>query len=63
MLIAGAYLDPTDGAAFVFTPKASRADVDAFVAADPYVAAGLVTEHSIRDWAVPVLHPDVDKLL
>ena len=63
LLIAGAYLDPTDGAAFIFTPKATRADVDAFVAADPYVKHGLVTSHSCRDWAVPVLHPDIDKLL
>ena len=63
MLIAGAYLDPTDGAAFIWTPKASRADVEAFVKADPYVTAGLVTEHSCREWAVPILHPDVDKLL
>ena len=63
MLFAGAFLDPTDGAAFIFTAKATRADVEAFVAADPYVTAGLVTEHSCRDWAVPVLAPEVDKLL
>lgn len=63
MLVAGAFTDPTDGAAFVFTPKASRAGIEAFVAADPYVTAGLVTDHSCREWAVPVLHPGVDALV
>ena len=62
MLVAGAFTDPTDGAAFIFTPRATRAMIDAFVAADPYVRNGLVTEHSCREWAVPVLHPDVDAL-
>ena len=63
MLIAGAFTDPTDGAAFVFTPQATKASVAAFVAADPYVVAGLVTSHSIREWAVPVLAPAVDAVL
>ena len=63
MLVAGAFLEPTDGAAFVFTPKATRADVDQFVSNDPYVKHGLVTSHSCRAWAVPVVHPEVDKLL
>jgi hypothetical protein len=63
MLVAGAYTDPTDGAAFMWTPKATRAGIEAFVAADPYVTAGLVTSHSVREWAVPVLHPTVDAML
>ncbi len=63
MLMAGAFLDPTDGAAFVFTPAATRAGIDAFVAADPYITAGLVVEHKCVQWAVPVLAPAVEAAL
>ena len=51
--LAGAFADPVDGAAFVFT-VADRARVQAFVAADPYVANGLVPAWRIRDWTVVV---------
>jgi uncharacterized protein YciI len=54
MLLAGAFLEPTDGAAFVFTSHATRAGIAEFVASDPYVLAGLVTAHECREWAVPV---------
>lgn len=48
-LIAGAYGDPVVGGALGF---ASVAAAEAFVAADPYMAAGLVTEHRIEPWTV-----------
>jgi uncharacterized protein YciI len=57
MLLAGAFLEPTDGAAFVFTSHATRAGIADFVASDPYVLAGLVTAHECREWAVPVSAP------
>lgn len=53
LLLAGALVDPVDGAALVF-----RADdvavVEAFVAADPYVKEGLVRSWWIRPWHVVV---------
>ncbi len=42
MILAGAYADPTDGAALVFR-VADEAAVRAFVEQDPYVRNGLVT--------------------
>ncbi|MCY4392579.1 MAG: YciI-like protein [Chloroflexi bacterium] len=51
--MAGAFADPVDGAAFVFTVE-DRARVQAFVAADPYVANGLVTSWRIKQWTVVV---------
>ena len=53
LLLAGAWADPVDGAAFVFS-VADRATVEAFVAADPYVANGLVSSWRIREWTVVV---------
>lgn len=49
--MAGAYADPVDGGLFIFT---SREAVDEFVARDPYMANGLVTSHSVREWNVVV---------
>ena len=51
--MAGAFADPVDGAAFVFTVE-DRARVEAFVAADPYVANGLVPSWRIKEWTVVV---------
>ena len=51
--MAGAWADPLDGAAFVFTVE-DRAQVEAFVAADPYIASGLVPGWRIREWTVVV---------
>ena len=51
--MAGAFADPVDGAAFVFTVE-DRARVEAFVAADPYVANGLVPSWRIREWTVVI---------
>ncbi|MCC6382087.1 MAG: hypothetical protein IT304_06225 [Dehalococcoidia bacterium] len=50
--LAGAFAEPVDGAVFVF--KGTREDVEAFVRADPYVAAGLVRDWSVRSWNVVV---------
>ncbi len=53
LLMAGAFADPVDGAAFVFSVE-DRARVEAFMAADPYVANGLVPSWRIREWTVVV---------
>jgi uncharacterized protein YciI len=53
LVMAGAFADPVDGAAFVF--QAEDASVaEAFVKADPYVANGVVTGWRIRPWTVVV---------
>jgi uncharacterized protein YciI len=51
--LAGAYDPPTGGALFVFE-VASPAEVEAFVAIDPYVKNGVVTGHRIRPWNVVI---------
>ena len=53
LMLAGAWADPLDGAAFVFRVP-SRDQVDAFVNADPYVQNGLVTSWHIREWNVVI---------
>ena len=58
LVLAGAYADPADGATLIFQ-AADRSVVEAFVAADPYVANGLVTSWRIREWTV-VLGGDVE---
>ena len=52
LLLAGALPDPYDRALLVWT--APREVVEEFVAQDPYVARGLVTEWTIRPWNVVV---------
>jgi uncharacterized protein len=51
IVIAGALGDPPHGAAFGFRVD-DRAEIDRFVSADPYVAAGLVTERRVEPWTV-----------
>lgn len=53
LLLAGAFDPPTDGALLIFS-VGSAADVEAFVARDPYVKNGVVTGHRIRPWTVVV---------
>jgi uncharacterized protein YciI len=53
LLLAGAFDPPTDGAMFVFKAQ-SAAEVEDFVARDPYVRNGVVTGHRIRPWSVVV---------
>jgi len=55
LLMAGAF-DPPDGALLLFR-AGSRAEVEAFVSADPYVKHGLVTGWRIRAWTVVVGAP------
>ncbi len=50
LVLAGATGDPPSGALFVF--EGDRAEVEAFAAADPYGAAGLVSAARIEPWTV-----------
>lgn len=49
LVLAGALPEPFDRALFVWI-EGSEDAVKAFVAADPYVAHGLVTDWRIRTW-------------
>ena len=51
LLMAGAWNDPVDGAAIVFS---TREAAESFVRKDPYVANGLVTAWKVREWNVGV---------
>lgn len=53
LLMAGAWTEPVDGAAFVFF-TGDRSVIDDFVARDPYVRNGLVTDWRIREWTVVI---------
>ena len=43
---------PPTGAAFIFTSP--RDAVEKFVSEDPYVKAGLVTNHKIEEWTIAI---------
>jgi len=49
IVLAGAVGDPVDSGLLVFR---DAADVEAYMAEDPYVAAGLVVSHTVRPWTV-----------
>ena len=51
--LGGVLAEPVDGAVLWFKAD-SPAVVEAFVAADPYMAAGLVTGWRIRPWMTAV---------
>jgi uncharacterized protein len=53
LVLAGAYADPVDGAALLFQCDSPDV-VERFVAADPYVTAGLVARWRIRAWTTVV---------
>ncbi len=53
LLLAGALADPADGAVLLFQGD-SPAVAEAFAAADPYVAHGLVTQWRVRPWLTVV---------
>ncbi len=53
LVLAGAFAEPPLGAVLVFRGD-DRTAVEAFVAADPYVANRLVTGWRIRPWQVGV---------
>jgi hypothetical protein len=51
LLLAGAIGDPVSGGAFAFRVD-DPADIDAFMAADPYVREGVITGHRVEPWNV-----------
>jgi uncharacterized protein YciI len=53
LTLAGALVEPLDGAVLVFTTD-DRSVVEYFVARDPYVREGLVTSWRIRSWNVVI---------
>jgi uncharacterized protein YciI len=57
IVMAGAVGDPPTGGLFVLRVD-DPTDVEAFVAADPYIDAGLVTAHRVEPWTVvtPTTH-------
>ena len=54
LYMAGATGDPPSGGALVF---ADAATAEEFIAADPYIAAGLVPEHTIEPYKVVASKP------
>jgi uncharacterized protein YciI len=53
LVMAGAFSDPTDGAALVFRSE-DPAVARGFAENDPYVANGLVTNWRVRGWSLVV---------
>ena len=51
--LAGALVDPVDGAALVFTTE-DRSVAERFAQNDPYVKGGLVKQWRVRKWNVVV---------
>ena len=51
--LAGALVDPVDGAALVFTTE-DRSVAERFAQNDPYVTGGLVKQWRVRTWNVVV---------
>ena len=52
-IIYGGPFTPPSGAMFIFSVD-GRESVEAFVAEDPYVANGLVTTYTIKEWNVVI---------
>ena len=53
IVMAGALGDPPHGALFVFRVE-DPAQIEAFVAGDPYVSGGVVTGHRVVPWNVVI---------
>jgi uncharacterized protein YciI len=51
--LGGAFADPVDGGVLFFAAP-SKAAVEAFASADPYVTGGLVTEWKVREWTTVI---------
>jgi uncharacterized protein YciI len=51
LVMAGAFADPVDGAAFIFQGDSPEV-AEGFVKKDPYVANGIVTGWRVRPWTV-----------
>jgi uncharacterized protein len=52
IVMAGALGDPPHGGVLVFAEDVEPARIEAFVDADPYVTADLVTTHRIEPWTL-----------
>ena len=53
LVLAGAYADPTDGAALLFSCDSEQVP-QSFAEADPYVRNGLVVRWQVRAWTTVV---------
>ena len=53
LLLAGAFADPADGAALVFSCESAQTP-EQFAAQDPYVLNGLVKRYWVRAWTTIV---------
>jgi uncharacterized protein YciI len=53
LILAGALVDPVDGAVLLFQGD-SPAVAEAFAQADPYVRNGLITRWRVRPWTTVV---------
>jgi uncharacterized protein len=53
LTLAGAFADPVDGAALLFTAS-SKSVPEQFAKDDPYVTGGLVTKWVVREWTTVV---------
>ena len=53
IVMAGALGNPPTGAMFVFLVD-DAAEIEAFVAGDPYVQNGIVTDHRVLPWTVVI---------
>lgn len=53
LVLGGAYADPVDGALLLFRCDSPEVP-QAFVAADPYVKAGLVKAWRVRPWTTVI---------
>jgi uncharacterized protein len=53
LLLAGAFAEPADGAALVFTAD-DQSVAERFAASDPYVREGLVKHWTVRKWTVVI---------
>lgn len=51
IVMAGALGDPPSGGAIAWR-GATPEEIEAFAAGDPYMAAGLITGHSVRRWTL-----------
>jgi uncharacterized protein YciI len=49
IVMAGPLLDPIDGALLVFNAT-DKSVVETFAKNDPYLAAGLILKHTVREW-------------
>ncbi len=56
LVSAGAFAEPVDGALLIYR-AGSRAEVEAWLAQDPYVKAGLWPTITIREWTPAVGAP------